>query len=98
METLAGASELTAALRSRGIDFAALGGAYLVFIASCIATAGLFFAARKYLVVAPNRQARDYAEYVSAVLLTLLIATALDNELLPTAAPSLLYVAYPQIL
>jgi hypothetical protein len=98
METLTGASNLMAALGSRGLDFAALGGAYLVFIASCVATAAVFFAARKYLVVAPNRQARDYAQYVSAVLLTLLIATALENELLPTAMPSLRYVAFPQIL
>ena len=98
METLAGAFDLTAALHSRGVDFAALGGAYLVFIASCVATAAVFFAARTHLVVAPNRQARDYAQYVSVVLLTLLIATALENELLPTSVPTLRYVAYPQIL
>jgi len=98
METLAGASDLTAAFSSRGVDFAALGGAYLVFIASCVATAAAFFAARKYLVVAPNKHTRDYAQYVCAVLLTLLIATALENELLPAAAPTLRYVAYPQIL
>jgi len=98
METVAGASDLTTALHGRGIDFAALGGAYLVFIASCVVTAAVFFAARKYLVVAPNRQARDYAQYASAVLLTLLIATALENELLPAAMPALRYVAFPQIL
>jgi hypothetical protein len=98
METLAGAFDLTAALQSRGVDFVALGGAYLVFIASCVATAAVFFAARTHLVVAPNRQARDYAQYVSVVLLTLLIATALENELLPASVPTLRYVAYPQIL
>jgi len=98
METLAGAFDLTAALQSRGVDFAALGGAYLVFIASCVATAAVFFAARAHLVVAPNKQARDYAVYVCAVLLTLLIATALENELVPTGVPTLRYVAYPQIL
>jgi hypothetical protein len=98
METLAGAFDFTAALQSRGVDFAALGAAYLVFIASCVATIAVFFAARAHLVVAPNRQARDYAQYVCAVLLTLLIATALENELLPTTVPTLRYVAYPQIL
>lgn len=98
MDTLAGALDLAAALRSRGLDLASFGGAYIVFITSCIATIAVFFAARKHLVVAPNRQAREYAQYVCAVLLTLLIATALENELLPTAVPSLRYVAYPQIL
>jgi hypothetical protein len=98
METLADAFDLTVALHHRGIDFANLGAAYLVFLASCIVTATLFFAARKQLVVAPNRRSRDYAVYVSAVLLTLLIATALENELSPAAVPMLRYVAYPQIL
>jgi len=98
MPTLAGAFDLTAALQSRGVDFAALGGAYLVFIASAIVTAAVFFAARKQLVVAPNRQARDYGQYVSVVLFTLLLATGLENELLPASVPTLRYVAYPQIL
>jgi hypothetical protein len=98
METLAGAFDLTAALQSRGIDFVELGAAYLVFLASCAATAAVFFAARAHLVVAPNRQARDYAVYVCAVLLTLLIATALENELVSVGVPTLRYVAYPQIL
>ncbi len=98
METLAAAFDLTAALHNRGIDFAALGGAYLVFLASCVATAAVFFAARSYLVVAPNKQARDYGVYVCVVLLTLLIAAALENELLPGTVPTLHYVSYPQIL
>jgi hypothetical protein len=98
METLADAFDLAAALHSRGIDLTALGAAYLVFLASCVLTAAVFLAARKYLVVAPNRHARDYAVYVVAVLTTLLIATALENELLPTTMPTLRYVAYPQVL
>jgi len=98
METLAAAFDFTAALHNRGIDFAALGGAYLVFLASCVATAAVFFAARSYLVVAPNKQARDYGVYVCVVLLTLLIAAALENELLPGTVPTLHYVSYPQIL
>ena len=97
METLLRAFDLTAALNSRGISFASLGAAYLVFIGTCIATAALFSAARKHLVVAPNRQSRNYALYVIAVLCTLLIATALENELSAAAVPTLRYVAYPQI-
>src|SRR5262249_54285185 len=71
---------------------------YLIFLASCIVTAALYYAARKHLVVAPNRQSRNYALYVIAVLVTLLVATALDNELSRAAMPTLRYVAYPQIL
>jgi hypothetical protein len=98
METLAAAFDVTAALQNRGIDFAALGGAYLAFLASCVATAAVFFAARTYLVVAPNKQARDYGVYVCVVLLTLTVAAALENELLPGTVPTLRYVSYPQIL
>jgi len=98
METLLSAFDLAAALRERGITLAALGAAYLVFIASCVATAAVYSAARNHLVVAPNRQARNYALYVIAVLLTLLVATALENELSRAVVPSLRYVAYPQVL
>ena len=98
METLADAFDFTAALHYRGITFATLGVAYLVFLASCVVTAAVYFAARKHLVVAPNRQSRNYALYTIAVLLTLIVATALDNELSRAVAPTLLYVAYPQIL
>jgi hypothetical protein len=97
METLLRAFDFTTALDSRGISFASLGASYLVFIASCIATAALFSAARKHLVVAPNRQSRNYALYVIALLFTLLTATALENELSAEAVPTLRYVAYPQI-
>src|SRR5689334_19314110 len=98
MEKLAAAFALEAALEDRGITFAALGGAYLVFLASCVATAMVFLAARAHLVVAPNKQARDYGEYVCVVLLALLIAAGLENELVPTVLPTLVYVAYPQVL
>jgi hypothetical protein len=99
METLADAFDFTvAALSYRGVSLATLGAAYLVFLASCIVTAAVYSAARKHLVVAPNRQARNYALYTIAVLLTLVVATALDNELSRAAAPTLSYVAYPQIL
>jgi hypothetical protein len=98
MEALLNALDFTTELHDRGVTFASLGAAYLVFIASCVVTAALYFAARKHLVVAPNRQSRNYALYVIAVLLTLIVATALENELPRTVAPTLRYVAYPQIL
>lgn len=98
METLLDAFDFTAALHDRGITFASLGAAYLVFIASCVMTAAVYSAARKHLVVAPNRQSRNYALYVIAMLLTLLVATALENELSRSTMPTLRYVAYPQIL
>jgi len=98
METLLNALDFTAQLHDRGVTFANLGAAYIVFIASCVVTPALYSAARKHLVVAPNRQSRNYALYVIAVLLTLLVATALENELSRGAVPTLLYVAYPQIL
>jgi hypothetical protein len=98
METLAGALDFTAALHERGITFASLGAAYLVFLASCVVTAAVYSVARKQLVVAPNRQARNYALYVIAVLLTVVVATALENELPRAVVPTLRYVAYPQIL
>jgi general stress protein CsbA len=98
METLLNALDFTSALNDRGITLASLGAAYLVFLASCFVTAALYSAARKHLVVAPNSQSRNYALYVIAVLLTLIVATALENELSRTAVPTLRYVAYPQIL
>jgi hypothetical protein len=99
METLTAAlSFAVAALHDRGVTFASLGAAYLAFIASCIVTAAVYSAARRHLVIAPNRQSRNYALYVIAVLLTLLVATVLENELSRAAMPTLRYVAFPQIL
>lgn len=98
MERLAGAFDLTIAMQSRGIDLATLGAAYLVLLASLLVTTAAFMAARAHLVVAPNRFARDYGVYVTAVLATLLIAAVLENELLPSQAPALLYVGFPQLL
>jgi len=94
----AGVFDLSIALQSRGVDLATLGIAYILFLASALATAACFAAARTHLVVAPNRFARDYAVYVTAVIATLLIATVLENELLPTQAPALQYAAFPQLL
>jgi hypothetical protein len=95
---LPGAFDLEIALQDRGIDLATLGIAYLVLLASVLATAATFIGARTHLVVAPNRFARDYAAYVITVIATLLIATMLENELLPLQPPALPYAAFPQLL
>jgi hypothetical protein len=95
---LPGVFDPTIALQSRGIDLATLGIAHLVLLASMLATAAVFIAARAHLVVAPNRFARDYGAYVTTVVATLLIATMLENELLPRQPPALPYAAFPQLL
>ena len=98
MQPFNGAFDLTAAFAERGIDLAALGAAYLFMLATAAATAAAFLAARAYLVISPNRFARDYAVYVCAVLLTVLIAMGLENEILPPHMATLQYAAVPQIL
>jgi hypothetical protein len=90
--------DFSVALLDRGLSLAALGAAYLVLLGTLLATGAAFFAARKLLVVSPNRGARDYGIYVSLALATLMIATVLENELLPRGSATLAYVAIPQIL
>ena len=85
-------------LASRGLDFASLGGAYLVVLATVLLTAGAFIAARHYLVISPNRWTRDHGVYVSWLLATLLIATVLENETLPRGSATTHYAAVPQLL
>ena len=98
MEPLAGAHDLMGALHSRGVDLTTLGAAYLAFLGNAILTIAAFLAARAYLVISPNRAARDYAVYVSAVLSTLLVATVLENELITHPSVTLQYVAIPQLV
>jgi hypothetical protein len=98
MQPFNGAFDLTAAFAERGVDLPALGAAYLFMLATVGATAGAFLAARAYLVISPNRFARDYAVYVSAVLIAVLIAMVLENEILPQQMATLQYAAVPQIL
>ena len=98
MQPLDGALHLTAALAERGVDLGALGAAYLAMLATVVATGMAFLAARSYLVISPNRSARDYAIYVSVVLTTVLIAMILENELLPPHMAMLQYAAVPQLV
>jgi hypothetical protein len=93
-----GSFDMPIALLERGISLAALGGAYLVLLGTVIATIAAFFAARKLLLVSPNRGARDYGIYVSLALATLIVATVLENESLPRGSATLDYVVIPQIL
>jgi hypothetical protein len=89
--------ETTATLASRGITFASLGGAYLVFLGNLAAAIGCFVAARSKLVISPNQAAKHYGLYVVMVLATLGIATALENEIVRDGAV-LQYTVIPQIL
>ncbi len=93
-----GASDVTGVLADRGVDLNALGAAYLVTLATVAVTFAAFLAARSYLVISPNRAARDYGLYVSVALAVLLVAMGLENELLPYEAVTLQYVALPQLL
>ncbi len=90
--------EFLGLLASRGLDFASLGAAYLVVLATVLLTAGAFITARHYLVISPNRCTRDHGVYVSWLLATLLIATVLENETLPRGNAMTHYAAVPQLL
>jgi hypothetical protein len=89
--------ETTATFASRGITLTSLGVAYLVLLGSLVAAIACFVAARSRLVVSPNRAAKHYGLYVVMVLVTLGIATALENELVRSEAV-LQYTSIPQIL
>jgi hypothetical protein len=93
-----GPFDVSSALLARGVDLAALGGSYLVLLATTVLTLAAFWAARRSLVISPNKGARDYAIYVALALAALLIAIVLENESLPKGTATLHYVAVPQIL
>jgi hypothetical protein len=82
----------------RGVDLAALGAAYLALLATVALTFAAFYAARKLLVVSPNRFSRDYGTYVSLTLGSLAIAVVLENESLPAGDATLHYVIVPQLV
>jgi len=86
------------ALGTRNISFEELGGAYLFFLANIITASVLFIASRALLVISPNKATKDYELYISVVLVTLFVATMLENELLPPGGASLSYAALPHLL
>ena len=98
MSSPTGSFDPLTALAARGVDLAALGGAYLTLLATAALTIGAFFAMRHLLVISPNRGSRDYGIYVSLTLATVLIAMVLENESLPAGSATLHYVFVPQLL
>ena len=98
MSSAMGSFDFPSLLHDRGIDLAALGGAYLTLLATVIVTIAAFSAARRLLVISPNRGTRDYGIYMSLALATLLIAIVLENESLPAGSATLHYVVVPQLL
>ena len=77
MSSLTGSFDPSALFTARGVDLATLGAAYLTLLATTALTIAAFVAARKLLVVSPNRGSRDYGIYVSLTLATLLVAIVL---------------------
>ena len=98
MSSPTGPFDPLASLAARGVDFAALGAAYLALLATAAVTTAIFFAARKLLVISPNRGSRDYGIYVSLTLAVLAIAMVLENESLPAGSATLHYVVMPQLI
>jgi hypothetical protein len=85
-------------LANRGIDLAALGGAYLVFLANLVLTIAFFVGSRSWLVISPNRVAKHYGLYVVVVASSLIVATVLENQLVPRQAAAVLpYAAIPHL-
>jgi hypothetical protein len=98
MSSPTGPFDIPALLAERGVDLETLGAAYLILIATAVLTVAAFYAARSQLVVSPNRGSRDYGIYAASALVTLLIATVLENEALPAGSATLHYAFVPQIV
>jgi hypothetical protein len=80
------------------LDLAAFGAAYLAALANLVVATMCFIGARVWLVITPNRAARNYGVYTAAVLTALLVATVLENELVPGQAAALHYAMVPHLL
>jgi hypothetical protein len=85
-------------LASRGIDLTALGSAYLFLLANLVLTIAFFVGSRSWLVISPNRAAKHYGIYLVVVASSLVVATVLENELVPRQTATLPYVAIPHLL
>ena len=90
--------EFTAILTDRGIDLAALGGAYLLFLGNLVLAMAFFVASRSWFVISPNLPAKHYGMYVAMVLAAMLVATALENEIVPRHSATLSYVHVPHLV
>ena len=98
MSSPTGSFDPLASLAARGVDLTTLGAAYLALLATVAVTIAAFLAARKLLVISPNRGSRDYGIYVSLALAVLSIAIVLENESLPAGSATLHYVVMPQLV
>src|SRR5688500_904244 len=98
MSSPTGSFDLSTLFAERGIDLAALGAAYLILIATAALTVAAFYAARRLLVISPNRGSRDCRSDGWLTRAALLTATVLENEPLPARSAPRHYVVIPQIL
>jgi hypothetical protein len=89
--------DISGLLSTQGLTLTAFGGAYLILLANMLAAVALFSSSRAFLVITPNLTAKRYGLYVVVVLLSLIVATALDNALLPIESPALQYAAVPHL-
>ncbi|HEU4620442.1 MAG TPA: hypothetical protein VFV10_20580 [Gammaproteobacteria bacterium] len=85
LATSALASSWPGGLAAHALGPADLGVAYVFLLLNAAVTALAFVAARRFLVISPNRGARDYGLYTSGLLAALIVAAVLDSEL---ASPS----------
>ena len=84
-------------LAERGLSMAALGSAYLFLVANAALAACLFALCRSKLVISPNRAGRDYGLFMAVLLVALMVAATLENEI--SAAPATLpYAMFPHML
>lgn len=88
----------TELLANVGLGLDSLGNAYLVLLGSIVLTLALFASIRIYLVVTPNRQARDYGLYIVTVLVALIIAATLENQIAPREISTIGYALFPQLI
>lgn len=91
------AAGVAGALASRGVTLAAFGAAYLFVLVNVVVGACCYVLARMHLVVAPNRASKRYGLYAAAVLLSLILATILENELVPNRAAAFSYASLPHV-
>lgn len=89
--------EISGLLSAQGLTLTAFGGAYLILLANLLVATGLFLTSRTLLVITPNLAAKHFGLYVVVVLLSLIVATGLENALLPGESPSLQYAALPHL-
>ena len=83
---------------ARGLALASLGGAYLAVLANLVIAIALFLVSRATLVITPNRATKHYGQYVLVVLVSLLLATGLENTLLPDGSPTLQMALAPHLV